>query len=73
MADFFYTQYNLSYPMFVPNFKILSTVVPEKPLMTKKKMEKKKNGQIKGLIYVADSFIHSTTCHTQCLYQISKS
>ena len=30
---FFYTQYNLSYLMFVPNFKILDQVVPEKSLM----------------------------------------
>ena len=32
MADFFYTQYKLSYLMFVPNFKILGEVVLEKPL-----------------------------------------
>ena len=28
-----FTQYNLSYLMFVPNFKILGQVVPEKSLM----------------------------------------
>ena len=28
----FYTQYNLSYLMFVPNIKILGKVVPEKSL-----------------------------------------
>ena len=31
-ADFFFTQYNKSYPTFVQNFKILGTVVPEKSL-----------------------------------------
>ena len=32
VADFFYTQYNLSYLMFEPNFKILGQVVLEKSL-----------------------------------------
>ena len=32
VADSFITQYNLSYLMFVPNFKILGQVVPEKSL-----------------------------------------
>ena len=32
MAEFFYTQYNFSYLMFVPNFKILGQVVLEKSL-----------------------------------------
>ena len=32
VADSFYTQYNLLYLMFVPNFKILGQVVPEKSL-----------------------------------------
>ena len=32
----FYKQYNLSLPNFVPNFKILSQVVPEKSLTEKK-------------------------------------
>ena len=32
LAEFFYTQYNLSYLMFVPNFKILGQVVPKKSL-----------------------------------------
>ena len=35
--------------MFVPSFKILVAVVPEKSL-TKKISEEKKNGQIKGII-----------------------
>ena len=38
-----------SYPMFIRNFKILGAVVPEKSL-TKILLEKKKNGQIKGMI-----------------------
>ena len=32
VADFFYTQYNFSYLMFEPNFKILGQVVLEKSL-----------------------------------------
>ena len=32
VAEFFYTQYNLSYLMSVPNFKILGQVVLEKSL-----------------------------------------
>ena len=32
VAEFFYTQYNFSYLMFVPNFKILGQVVLEKSL-----------------------------------------
>ena len=34
--------------MFVPNFKILDEVVPEKSVT--KNFEKKKNGQIKGML-----------------------
>ena len=42
--------------------------------MIEKFTEKKKNEQIKGLIcHVADSLIHSTICHTWCLYLIAKS
>ena len=39
-------------PVFVPKFKILGAVVPEKSLTKKKKniLEKKKNGQVKGMI-----------------------
>ena len=46
MAEFFYTKYNLSYLMFVPNFKILGQVVPEISLtknighIEKRKIEK---------------------------------
>ena len=40
--EFFVTQYNLSYPMSVPNFKILSQVVSEKSL-TEKKVYKQTN------------------------------
>ena len=32
VAEFFYTQYNLSYLVFVLNFKILGKAVPEKSL-----------------------------------------
>ena len=32
VAEFLYTKYNLSYLMFVPNFKILGQVVLEKSL-----------------------------------------
>ena len=39
-VHFSLTQYNYSYPMFVPNFKIIGAVVPEKSL-TKKILEKK--------------------------------
>ena len=31
-VDVSFTQYNKSYPTFVPNFKILDKVVPEKSL-----------------------------------------
>ena len=32
VAEYFYTQYNLSYMMFVHNFKILGKAVPETSL-----------------------------------------
>ena len=35
VADSFNTQYNLSYPKFVQNFRVLSQVVPEKSLTEK--------------------------------------
>ena len=38
----------------------------------KKKKEKRANKRT-DKPYVANSFIHSTTCYTLCLYQISKS
>ena len=62
------------YPMFIRNFKILPAVVPEKSL-TKNLLEKKKNGQIKEMRSTedADSVLHNTTSHTQCLYKISNS
>ena len=44
---FFNTQYNLSLPSFVPNFKILGQVVPEKSL-TEKKVYKHTNTQTHG-------------------------
>ena len=49
VAEFFYTQYNFSYLMFVQNFKILSQVVLEKPLtkisicITLERLKKGKN------------------------------
>ena len=39
---FFVTQYNLSLPSFVPNFKILGQVVPEKSLTENFVREKEK-------------------------------
>ena len=35
-AEFSLTQYNLSYPIFVPNFKILGIVIPDTSLKEKK-------------------------------------
>ena len=66
------TQYNLSLPSFVPNFKILGQVVTEKSLKENFVREKEKwtnKGTDKQ--YVADSLLYSTTCHYQALYQIS--
>ena len=59
--------------MFVPNFKILVAVVPEKSLTKnvtggKEKWTNKLNDKHKD----ADSLLHNTTSHIQCLYQISK-
>ena len=75
------TQYNKSQPMFVQNFKILDAVVPAKSLMENFIGEKKKKWTNKGNdkhedadnYEDADSLLHNTTYHTQCLYQISKS
>ena len=74
VADFFVTQYNLYLPSFVPNFKILGQVVPEKSL-TENFVREKEKWTNKGTDkqYVADSLLHSTTCHYQALYQISRS
>ena len=68
------TQYNLSYTTFEPNFKILAKVVPKKSLTEillerKKKWTNKENDKQEE----ADSLLHDTTSHTQCLYKISKS
>ena len=64
----------MSLPSFVPNFKILGQVVPEKSL-TEKFVREKEKWANKGTDkqYVADSLLHSTTCHYQALYQISRS
>ena len=50
MAEFFYTQYNLSYLMFVPNVIFLGQVVPEISLtknikVRDRKMENRKRRQ----------------------------
>ena len=68
--------------MFVPNFKILGPVVPEKSLTKisifitgSERIGKKEKWRNKGTDkqYVADSLLHDTTYHTRCLYEISKS
>ena len=63
----------MSLPSFVPNFEILGQVVPEKSL-TENFVREKEKWTSKGTDkkYVADSFLHSTTCHYQALYQISR-
>ena len=50
----------------VPNFKILGQVVPEKSL-TENFIREKEKWTNKGTDkqYVADSLLHSTTCHYQ--------
>ena len=60
--------------MFVKKFKILCAVVPEKSL-TKNFIGEKEKWTIKrdNKHEEDDSVLHSTTSHTQCLYQISKS
>ena len=60
--------------MFVPSFKILRQVVPEKSLTENFVSEQEKwTNKETDQHYVADSLIHSTTCNAWCLYQISKS
>ena len=60
--------------MFVQNFKILGVVVPEKSWMKNFIGEKEKKWTNKGndKHEDADFLLHNITCHTQCLYQISK-
>ena len=79
MANFFNTQYNLSKPSFVLNFKILSQVVPEKSLTENfpihgigvkegknKKMEKEGKNKNKHL----DFLIHNKLCHPRGAYKV---
>ena len=59
----------MSLPSFVPNFMILGQVVPEKSLTEIFVREKEKwinKGTDKQ--YVADSLLHSTTCHYQVFF-----
>ena len=63
--SFFYTQYNLSYLVFVPNFKTLGQVVPEKSLTKisifialEREIEKEKNAKINLSTFVLFSVIH---------------
>ena len=60
--------------MFVPNFKILGEAVAEKSvtknfIWEKEKWTNKGNDKHEN----AESLLHNTSNHTQCLYQISKS
>ena len=58
--------------MLIQNFKILGAVVPEKS-STKNFTGEKEKWTNKGNVKHedADSVLHNTTSHTQCLYQIS--
>ena len=57
--------------MIVQNFNFLGAVVPEQSeiIGEKEKWTNKENVKHED----ADSVLHNTTSHTQCLYQISKS
>ena len=60
--------------MGIQTINTLSLIGAEKTVTEVIMREKEKwtnNGNDKQK--VADFFIHDTTCHTQCLYQISKS
>ena len=59
--------------MFIQNFKILDEEALEKSLTKYLIGEKEKKRTIKGndKYEDVDSFIHNTSGHTQCLYQIS--
>ena len=60
--------------MFVPNFKILGAIVPEKSV-TKYFIEEKEKWTNKGNDKQddAESVLHDTSSYIQCFYQISKS
>ena len=61
--------------MFVPNFKILGGVVAEKCVTKYFIWEKEKKWTNKGYAkhVNAESLLHNTSSHTQCLHQILKS
>ena len=56
VADFFLTQYNLSLPSFVPNFKILGQVVPEKSLTEKSLQTHKRTEKAKPIYPLYTSY-----------------
>ena len=60
----------MSYPMFVPNFKTLDTVVPEKSLMKKKKKKKKDNKitHRQTWIWKAENYIPPIYCVCRGIY-----
>ena len=60
--------------MFVPNFKILGEVVPEKS-STKHFIGEKEKWTNKGSDKHenVESPLHNASSHTKCLYQVSKS
>ena len=60
--------------MFIQNFKILGEVALEKSLTQYFIGEKEKwTNKGKDKYEDANSFLHGTCCHTECLYQILKS
>ena len=67
------TRYKKLHPVFIRNFKIIGTVVPEKSL-TKNFIREKEKWTSKGNDEnkYSHSVLNNTTSHTQCLYQISK-
>ena len=76
---FSFTQYNKSYPTFVPNFKILGTVVPEKFLTQisqcitlEWEMKKRKNGKRRQKLITASwfSFLQYTWPLSRCIQNL---
>ena len=70
-ADSLLHNTSLTCPTFVPNYKILGAVVPEKSL-TKKNLERKKNEEIKGQIS-SSSLILVYTTHQPIDHMCTKS
>ena len=60
------TQYNFSYLMFVPSFKILSQVVLEKSL-TENFVRERKNEQLMGLIIYSNMWLFFVTQYNSLL------